>query len=92
MIIKEHNYDFSTGISSIKEVESMNIDEVTIGKYLKSDIRMKRDAECFSIINRGQLWYSTLTEEQLIELNAWYQAWLNATETLVIPDKPIWLE
>ena len=47
--------------------------------------------ECFSVINRGQLWYERLTEEQKTELNAWYQAWLNATEAGAMPEKPGWL-
>lgn len=56
------------------------------------DLRMKRNELCFSIINRGQLWYSTLTYEQLQELQEWYQKWLNVTETKNIPDKPYWLK
>ena len=55
------------------------------------NLRAKREAECFPIINRGQLWYDTLTEEQMAELKDWYIAWLNVTDTLVIPNKPNWL-
>ena len=54
-------------------------------------IREQRAIHCFSIINRGQLWYNMLSEAQLVELNTWYQAWLDATETLIIPEKPSWL-
>lgn len=54
--------------------------------------RAKRETECFSIINRGQLWYNTLTEEQLAELKTWYKAWLDITETRVIPTKPSWIK
>lgn len=62
-------------------------------------IRKRREAECFSIINRGQLWYKTLTDEQLSELNDWYNSWLNITEEnnkdkngdYIIPQKPVWL-
>ena len=56
------------------------------------ELRGRRKTECFPIINRGDLWYSRLTEEQLNELNIWYDAWLNVTETLIIPEKPDWLE
>ena len=56
------------------------------------ELRKQREQECFSIINRGQLWYSTLTTEQYRELQTWYQAWLDVTETLVVPEKPGWLE
>lgn len=55
-------------------------------------LRQRREKECFSIINRGQLWYSTLTAEQYRELQVWYQAWLDVTKTLVIPERPSWLE
>ena len=54
-------------------------------------IRERRAKTCFPVINRGQLWYSKLTPEQLDELSNWYQAWLDATETLEIPKKPEWL-
>ncbi len=62
-------------------------------------LRELRETECFSVINRGALWYAKLTPEQHQELNTWYNAWLDVTdkyqdgidiETL-IPKKPIWL-
>ena len=56
------------------------------------DLRRRRESECFSVINRGYLWYAQLTEQQLAELNAWYSAWLNVTETAEVPDKPDWLK
>lgn len=55
-------------------------------------LRYQREEECFLIINRGQLWYDTLTEEQLADLQAWYKAWLDVTETKTIPEKPTWLK
>ena len=58
----------------------------------KDMFRSLRERDCFPIINRGQLWYQTLTEDQLIELNKWYKDWLDVTKTLVIPTKPSWLE
>lgn len=55
-------------------------------------LRSRRETECFSIINRGQLWYNMLTEEQRAELDDWYKAWLDVTITLEVPRKPIWLK
>ena len=55
-------------------------------------LRDKRQEECFAIINRGQLWYNNLTTTQLEELNTWYNAWLDVTETKIIPTKPTWLK
>lgn len=58
----------------------------------KNELRNRREVECFSIINRGSLWYDNLTEEQLSELDKWYREWLNVTDTLVIPEKPFWIK
>lgn len=57
-----------------------------------ANLRVQREIECFSIINRGQLWYNSLTEEQLAELQVWYKAWLDVTETKITPEKPSWLK
>lgn len=59
---------------------------------VKEDYRQRRETECFSVINRGQLWYEGVTIPQLLELRSWYKAWLNVTETLVVPEKPAWLD
>ena len=58
---------------------------------LKAEYRQRRESECFSVVNRGQLWYEGVSLSQLIELRAWYKAWLNVTETMVVPEKPAWL-
>jgi hypothetical protein len=57
-----------------------------------SSLQNKRVDECFSIINRGALWYETLDEDQKAELRIWYKSWLDVTETLTIPEKPEWLK
>lgn len=57
-----------------------------------TDLRSRREEECFPIVNRGELWYKHLTNNQITELDTWYQAWLDVTETKIIPDKPVWLE
>lgn len=61
-------------------------------EVLLSEIRQQRRTECFPIINRGKLWYDTLTKEQVEELNTWYHAWLNAPETKSVPQKPEWIK
>lgn len=58
----------------------------------KNSLRLRREEECFSIINRGKLWYDTLTSEQIEELNEWYRAWLDVTTTLVEPKRPEWIK
>jgi hypothetical protein len=55
-------------------------------------LRAQREAECFSIINRGTLWHETLTEQQKYELRTWYKSWLDVTSTKQIPPKPCWLK
>ena len=54
-------------------------------------LRGYRNEVCFMVVNRGKIWYDTLTEEQIEELRTWYNAWLDATETKIIPEKPEWL-
>ena len=58
---------------------------------LKADYRKRRETECFSVINRGQLWYESVSVEQLLELRSWYKSWLDVTDTMAVPDKPVWL-
>lgn len=78
--------DFTNGVLDLdkynKRIKKENTDE----------LRAMREVECFSIINRGKLWYDNLTEEQLVELNTWYNAWLNVTETRFVPEKPNWIK
>lgn len=56
-----------------------------------SKIRARRAQECFPIVNRGVLWYKKLTEAQRQELSAWYEAWLDAPQTGVVPEPLSWL-
>ncbi len=60
-------------------------------KQAVEELRLRREQECFPIINRGQLWYASLTTEQKAELAAWYQGWLDVTETRAAPETPAWL-
>lgn len=55
-------------------------------------LRELRESECFTVINRGQLWYASLTSVQIQELTNWYQAWLDVTETLTAPTRLDWLD
>lgn len=55
-------------------------------------LRANRDYQCFRFINRGKIWYDTLSEIQIQELRAWYQAWLDVTDTFVEPVAPAWLK
>ena len=57
----------------------------------KEEYRRRRETECFAVINRGQLWYEGVSISQLLELRSWYKAWLNVTESMVVPERPTWL-
>lgn len=57
----------------------------------QEQLRQLRNDECYPIVNRGELWYKKLSQEQLNQLDKWYIAWLDVTKTLVIPEKPKWL-
>jgi len=61
-------------------------------QFEKEQIRQRRNNECFSVVNRGELWYQTLNSAEKAELAAWYRAWLDVTATNVIPQKPAWLD
>ena len=99
----EHNY-------TIKEIEPdengrrfqiVEVPELTENQILEK-LRARREDECFMYINRGVLWYNTLTSEQQQELNTWYQAWLDVPQVYLetkptdiettIPQKPSWLK
>ena len=67
--------------SQLREIEAQEI----------INLRAQRESECFPIVNRGYVWYETLTLEQIEELKVWYQAWLDVTATKIIPTKPSWL-
>lgn len=69
------------------DVKQAEIDE----KRELSDLRYKREKQCFPVINRGALWYEHLSKEQKADLDVWYHAWLNVTETRVVPEMPEWL-
>ena len=60
-------------------------------KALCDELRKRRDTECFSYVNRGQPWYDRLSDTQKSELQAWYDGWLEVTETLTVPERPSWL-
>lgn len=60
-------------------------------RHEMNELRSRREQECFPVINRGYMWYMQLNETQMQELNAWYQAWLDVTETQMIPQKPEWI-
>lgn len=77
----------------IKETESFYYCEQVIITHEEqlNILRANRETVCFSVINRGRLWYDTLSQEQIEELNIWYKAWLDVTITMVEPQKPIWL-
>ena len=55
------------------------------------NLRFQREKACFPYINRGYMWYNKLTDEQKKELENWYQAWLDVTETKIVPGAPEWL-
>lgn len=81
------SYYLSDGVlvkSGDKQLELEN------AKVLR-DLRAQREKSCFQYVNRGYLWYNRLTDTQKDELDVWYQAWLDVTDTKVIPDMPEWL-
>lgn len=87
----EKNYDSyrisKKGILTRDEVKYAEMQD----KYNIAEIRSQREISCFPYVNRGYMWYSMLTDNQKEEFSKWYQSWLDATETKIIPEKPEWL-
>ena len=86
----ENNYGsyYLSGNALVKnDVMQMEIETRRELTYL----RAQREKACFQYVNRGSLWYNKLTNEQKEELDTWYQAWLDVTETRTIPETPEWL-
>ena len=86
----EENYR-SYHIVDDKLVKDTEKQERLVVEHELQLLREQREKICFPIINRGELWYSRLTDEQKTELNVWYDEWLDVTETRVIPETPEWL-
>lgn len=74
----------SADVESIKQFENL--------ETKKQALRQLREKECYAFVNRGEVWYKRLTEEQKTEFDIWYQSWLDVTKTFVIPNKPFWLK
>lgn len=87
-------------LKQIGKTKCFDVDTKKIIDYTRPDrstetqlklLRAKREKECFEVINRGVLWYDTLTPEEKSELKVWYKDWLDVTETLEVPKKPKFL-
>lgn len=84
-IFRAYKYEYGSLVLDQNKLEVLNDERII------DSLRIKREKACFPYINRGYLWYSKLTEEQKSELGVWYQAWLDVTETKVVPDMLEWL-
>lgn len=82
---RAYKYEDGNLVLDENKLQSVNDERIA------DELRFKRQKACFPIINRGELWYSRLTAGQKEELDAWYQAWLDVTDTKVLPEKPEWL-
>lgn len=80
-------YKFENGQLKFDNDKKNLIDQ----EKLREEIRFHRSQTCFPIVNRGGLWYDMLSEQERSELLDWYQAWLDAPETLIEPEMPTWL-
>ena len=87
-MLKYGSYKYENG----KLLYDVNKNDVIAHEKYLTELREMREKECFKIINRGILWYNTLTEDQVAELGQWYQAWLDVTDTLVVPTTPEWIK
>lgn len=87
-VTKHKNYYYRDG-QLILDTERQNQQNI---QDHQTRLRGRREKECFRVINRGQLWYATLTVQQLGDLADWYKAWLDVTDTFIVPEMPDWLK
>ena len=90
---------FDSSFIPLLSCNNLIVKDTDFFKYLACDddfifnyYRHMREKMCYPIINRGKLWYDHLTLAQHTELNDWYEAWLDVTETHIIPDTPAWVD
>lgn len=74
------------------EMEDIYVYKLFTEDEKKEILRKKREKICFTIVDRGELWYKSLSEEQIKELTQWYNDWLSVTETMTEPSMPAWLK
>lgn len=72
-------------------VDDAKLSEIEL-KHKRNQIRLDRQELCFPYINRGTLWYDGLSQGEKEELKQWYHEWLDAPETMTIPEQPEWLK
>ena len=89
--IVKYNHEMGLEIE-YTEKEIIAKEHTLTEEEIKNKIRQQREQECFSVINRGQLWYESLNEQAKKELKEWYDKWLEAPKTFEIPVKLIWLD
>lgn len=86
-------YEYSDGVLILRNESDI---QAAANEQEKDVIRSRRDSECFLVLARYSPFYYKALEEsepdKYAELNAWYQAWLDAPETLIIPMQPEWLK
>lgn len=82
---------FDTPILFDNEGNLLTPFNLTKDEIKANHLRAKRVPYCFDIVNRGQVWYDTLSDDQRDELKIWYQGWLDAPQSLKEPTQPDWL-
>lgn len=87
----EHFEEFKYNPETGELIRNVSREAALANHRTAEELRIRREKECFSVINRGEMWYSLLTDEQKAELKEWYKAWLDVTETLEPPDTPDWI-
>ena len=75
-----------------EEIEQIKTKEMPIelseSELNKSNLRQRREVECFAVLQRSEFFFCEATGQDKLELKAWYTAWLNVTTTLVVPVVP----
>lgn len=87
----EHFEEFKYNPETGELIRDESREAALVNQRTAEELRIRRENECFPVINRGEMWYSLLTDEQKEELKSWYKAWLDVTETLSPPEPLAWV-
>lgn len=77
---------------AINLFKKYNSEQFPSDDTLREYLRVRREDECFEVVNRGLAWYNRLSKTQETELQTWYELWLDVTVSLVAPTRPSWID
>ncbi len=99
ILVEEYGYNIFDNDNTNIQCSDFDGLEFNAEKYnarntesIKSELRLRRNKECFEIANRN-FFFDEATAEDLSEIKMWYTAWLNVTVSpYAIPEMPKYIK